>query len=142
MNEHQETLVHQFHAKYRESGIALCISLAALVASESWWFYGFFEQLRNKADHYQWAIWLGTMVTALTALFFSFFVQSQHYFGMRYYARFMFSIYDRNKDQKLHDKATQFFNRADRGVELLLGVAFINLLIALSYVGFYQPQKP
>ena len=67
---------HQFHEKYRASGIALCISLAAVASAESWWFYGLFKDVKNACNPYQILLWYIVIISAVL-LFASSFVRKR-----------------------------------------------------------------
>ena len=64
---------HHFHERYRASGIALCISLAALATSESWWFYRFLNDILQSENCLQQIFYLLVMVSAVIVIFLSFY---------------------------------------------------------------------
>ena len=141
MNEKLEELVHHFHSEYRKSGISLCISLAAFAVSESWWFYGFNANFKATSFSCQWVLWSLTVITALVILFGSFYIQRQHYFGMRNEARSLYQKFEGNDGKFFHDQATEFFNVADRCVNRICIIAIFNFVFALIYIICFMPSK-
>ena len=134
-NGNSSDLIHFFHSEYRKSGLALCISLGALAATEGWWFYSFHNQLTKTS---QCLIWSGSVLSALTILVISFLVQCLHYFGLRFAARFYASNRDQNSTW-LKAWSDSILGIADILVMILFVLLLLNVFFVLWYVVQYTP---
>src|SRR3990172_1353780 len=143
-------LTHEFHEKYRTTGIALCIALAAVASAEGWWFYGFLKDIKNTCDLLQILLYFIVIVSAGCVFVSSFVLQFQHYDGMKHMARSYYNLYkfieskghekkwdeDREKEW---GKATGYFDKADRVIIWLKRLVIINFSSAILYIILYQP---
>ena len=76
MPDKLEEFTHQFHEKYRTTGIALCISIATVASGECWFFYGlFFKSIKSTGNHIQLILWLSATISAICLFGFSFILQ-------------------------------------------------------------------
>ena len=143
-------LTHDFHEKYRTTGIALGISLAAIASAESWWFYGLLESVRNARNLLNVFLYLIVIISAVSVLVSSFILQFRHYDGMKHMARSYFNLYKliENKGQdgswdadrkREWDIATDHFDKADKVVVWLKRLAIANLSAAILYMVLYHP---
>ncbi len=136
-----EDLTHHFHSEYRKSGIAICVSLAALATSESWWLYGKpFKWVRENMVSCAGLLWVGTTLSALAIIFLSFYVQYRHYFGMKYEAQGMYQRWQGTKAEadKKHNEATRCFTSADRWIVKLAIVAALNAILLFILLICYR----
>lgn len=135
-------LTHRFHEKYRASGIALCVSLAALAASESWWFYGFLNEVIKSQDSCQKILYGLVLLTALVALFLSFYIQYMHYLGMWNMARNYALLVEKPSSEEAAKHWTggnKIFSRADTWVTRVMWIALINFLAVIVYIIIFRP---
>jgi hypothetical protein len=150
-----EEFVHFFHEGYRKSGIALCISLAALAASEGWWLYEKHWSNLAVMSSGSCALWWLSAITAILVLLVSFYVQYRHYMGMKNQARWAYSryaavagfekAYDNSPvdDAKLYHKtATCHLTEADRKTQWLLILALSNFTVALLFLLLLRSSQP
>ncbi len=137
-NDSSGNLIHFFHAEYRKSGLALCVSLGALAATEGWWFYSFHNQLIKTAQS---LIWSASILSALAILIISFVVQCFHYFGLRFAARFYASKQD-SESKWLEAWSNSILGTADILVTILFALLAFNLFFVLWYVVRYVPPAP
>jgi hypothetical protein len=144
-------LTHEFHEKYRTTGIALCISLAAVASAEGWWFYGFLKDVKNTCALLQILLYFIAISSAGCIFVSSFVLQFRHYDGMKHMARSYYNLYklieseeqekrkwdeDRKKEW---DNATGYFDKADKVIIWLKRLAIINFSSAILYIILYQP---
>ena len=144
-------LTHQFHEKYRTSGIALCISLAAVASAESWWFYGLFKDLKNTCNTAQILLWYIVISSAVLLFASSFVLQFYHYYGMKQMAQSFFHAYklrvsptdetSRTKMDEQWKASIRHFTNADRVLKGIIFLTVINFLSAMLYIAVYQPNK-
>ncbi len=151
-----EDLTHLFHEKYRASGIALCLSLAALAVSESWWFYSFHKDILQTESLLQKLAYYFVVIAALFVILLSFYVQYQHYQGMKHMARSYYHAYkevetkesaenskmERVEKDKEWEKGKIFLSSADCGVKCLVWTALVNFIAALFYIILFTPDLP
>ena len=159
--ETYEHLTHLFHEKYRTSGIALCLSLAAFAVSESWWFYSFHENVIETESYFQILLYASVVLLAPIVIFLSFYVQYRHYQGMKHMARSYYNAYKeedtkenegnsknemekrfKEKKDEEWDDGTKFLTKADCGVTGLFWTALVNFVADLFYIVLFTPSKP
>lgn len=134
-------LTHRFHEKYRTTGIALCVSLAALAASESWWFYGLLNTVINSQDSCQKILYGLVLLTALAVLFLSFYIQYMHYLGMRNMARhYALTMEGKIEEAPKHwTDGNKIFSCADTWVTCAMWIALVNFIAVLLYITLFRP---
>ena len=143
-----EKIVHDFHLGYRNAGIALCISLAAVAGAECWWLYGGVLNggWSDSVDGPRW-LWWSCLLSGVVVLGLSFAVQSVHYLGMKSLARWAYARYAFVKnlpevDGQSHKKTAEdsftvaqgHFRKADRWVLVLISVAGINAVAVFTFL--------
>jgi len=157
-----EDLSHRFHNDYRNSGIAICVSLTALAISEIYWFYDFIgtvPTVLTAATGFQIFLYSLNLFMALVIIILSFFIQSQHYYGLRLTANVYANLSTQverlkammapmpshhepkltKEDIKLYKGAQKFLSRADTSMTCLLVCASINLIALIFYIACYRP---
>jgi hypothetical protein len=148
-----EELTHQFHEKYRTSGIALCISLATLASAEGWWFYTLLiKDVINTGSSLQIILCSTVIITAIIIIFSSFLFQFLHYYGMKHMARSFFHAYKvyfrERKDEESKkntrnewESAQKYFTAADAVINWPINVStMVNFITVIVYVLLYQPN--
>jgi hypothetical protein len=145
-----EDLTHQFHEKYRTTGIALAISLATFASAECWFFYKLFLNFSDKENCIQNILWICVIVTAICLFGFSFILQFLHYFGMKEMAQSFFHAYKyeiNSSDDALKkerndswDKARCFFRKADWIIRVIKYLAISNFIAVILYFILYKPN--
>jgi len=150
-----EDLTHQFHEKYRTSGIALCISLATLASAEGWWFYTLFtKDVKNTCSSSQIILCSTVIISAIILILSSFLFQFLHYYGMKHMARSFFHAYKfnfRDRERKDEDSkrnaekewesAQKYFTAADEVINWPINVSTtVNFITAIVYIVLYQPN--
>ncbi len=147
-----EELTHDYHEKYRTSGIALCISLATFASAEGWWFYSFFKNVKSASNCSQLNLWYVVIISAIILILSSFVYQFTHYHGMKHLARSFFYAYKFNfsekKDeesntntQKQWESSQIYFKISDRIVAWPITLsAIINVIAAIIYIIVYEPN--
>ncbi len=147
-----EDFVHTFHESYRKSGIALAISLATLTASESWWLYGIGIERANACICLS-IVWLASLMTGISVLVLSFYLQYRHYFGMRCQARWAYYRYAQLQGiddaygkkpetaaKEYHADAVKHFDKADSAIKQLAWAAAFNGIFAILILLFWRLQ--
>lgn len=144
-----EDLTHQFHEKYRTTGIALAISLATLASVECWFFYKLFLNFSDKENCIQNILWFCVIVTAICLFGFSFILQFPHYYGMKEIAQSFLRAYkfkidpgdntSKNEMNDRWDKAIGFFRKADLVIGIIKYLAVANFITVILYFIIYKP---
>ncbi len=148
-----EDLTHQFHEKYRTSGIALCISLATLASAEGLWFYTLFiKDVKNSCSSSQIILCSIVIISAIILILSSFVFQFLHYYGMKHMARSFFYAYkfnfsepkDENSKRSAEEEwksAQQYFTAADEVINWPINAStIVNFITAIGYIVLYQPN--
>ena len=145
-----EDLTHQFHEKYRTTGIALSISLAAFASAEGWWFYGLLECVKRTGNLPQIILYVVAISSAVSLFVLSFILQFRHYDAMKHMARSYYNLYKFIESKEQEEKwdvdrkkewsnAIGYFDKADKVIAWLKKSAIINFSSAILYLIFYQP---
>jgi hypothetical protein len=150
--EKLEDLTHQFHEKYRTSGIALCISLATLASAEGGWFYTLFiKDVKNTSSSLQIILCSTVIISAIILFLSAFLFQFLNYYGMKHMARSFFHAYkfyvkENNKESKINTNkewksAQKYFIAADEVINWPINISTtVNFITAIVYIVLYQPN--
>ncbi len=82
-NQDFEGRVHAFHLAYRNAGIALCVSLAAVSGSEAWWLFRQPQAMYAVGMGCRSMLWWPTLISAIGVFLATFVIQFFHYCGMK-----------------------------------------------------------
>ena len=142
-----EDLTHQFHEKYRTTGIALCISLATFASAECWVFYGLFFKTENCLQSFLCFI---VIISAISLFVSSFVLQFLNYYGIKEMAQSFFNAYKlsngskdeslQQKKEKKWSKAINYFSKADIAFTWMKWLTIINFISTFLYIVVYQPN--
>ena len=146
-----EDLTHQYHDKYRTTGIALCISLATFASAECWFFYGLFLKTENSLQSFFCSI---VIISAISLFVSSFVLQFLNYYGIKEMAQSFFYAYklsNGSKDESLKkemeekkerkwDKALNYFSNADIAFTWMKWLTIVNFIPAFFYIVRYLPN--
>lgn len=135
-------IAHQFLDHYRNSGIALSVSLAAYSGSETWWLHGQFVRL---GDNFPSKSWLFAIIFAVLLFFGSFLFQFIHYLGAMWRARFVAGYKNHDPFAKggvwMYKKSISYHYCADRFLYILMGIGVFNVILLICFVAQTLPKK-
>jgi len=144
-----EELTHQFHEKYRTTGIALAISIATLTSAECWFFYKKFLKFNDTTTCFQHILWTCIIVTSICLFASSFILQFLNYYGMKEMAQSFFRAYkfsndpdDANSKKEMNvrwEKALSCFKIADLLIIIIMCFAVVNFIAVVVYFINYKP---
>lgn len=157
--EHQREL-DDVTNEYRKHGSALALSLAAVSGSEAWWFYSFLPGSLEGWSSLRWLLWVGTVGTAIGVFVSSFVVQATQYKGtfnkaqaVRIVVTWWDSLAAQGKEERGPTKSilraflrehraseASWFDWGDRTINLMLWLALVNFVLALSYIVTFRPS--
>jgi len=134
--------------EFRRSGLALCISIAAVEASEAWWFYGF----RNEATDGlgcpldiarlpQFILWILAVASAIGIFALSFYIQYRAYVAAGHKASKDLANYSHTAMNRVYEDFIEPLPQLDK--DMLLKRQSIILMKQLSdQVGGLELVKP
>lgn len=134
-------IAHQFLDHYRNSGIALSVSLAAYSGSETWWLH---DQFIRLGDNFSCTSWLA-IISAVLLFVGSFLFQFIHYLGAMWRARFVagYKKHDSFAEDGrwMYKKSISYHYWADGILYALMGIAVFNAIFLICFVAQTLPKK-
>lgn len=139
---------------YRNTGVALCISIAAFEASEIWWFYGLIP-IRSNMSYAQSTLLIITLFSGVLTFAWTFYIQFVNYLAIKTHTNAqVWEAWSRSPiaDETIKKESQEKFIKAnfkasqyDRsfGIKMmaLIYLVALNFLLAFIYVIKYLPPK-